>query len=133
MLRSSGASQRPRLSTASKIGSRTWFIHCHSTATLRHFRRMALRGVRKPRPSVPEEQLLTTQQKVTFLAPMLGQIANYFPVISRTTLVKNLTSIQSVSNTIREHFGFQVTGAHFLDSANLHLETEKRPRISFRD
>lgn len=92
-----------------------------------------LRGFGNDGSSVPEEQRLTTRQKVTFLAPMLGQIANYFPVISRTTLVKNSTSIQSVSNKIREHFSFQVTGAHFLDSANLHLETEERPRISFRD
>ena len=58
---------------------------------------------------------------------MLGQIANYCPVISRNTLVKNSTSIQSVWNTIRAHFGFQITGAHFLDFANLHLEADERP------
>ena len=28
---------------------------------------------------------------------------------------------------IRAHFGFQITGAHFLDFANLHLETDERP------
>ena len=58
---------------------------------------------------------------------MLGQIANYCPVISRNTLVKNSTSIQSVWNTIRAHFGFQITGAHFLDFADLHLEADERP------
>ena len=57
---------------------------------------------------------------------MLGHVANYCPFRSRTTLAKNSTSILSVWNTIREHFGFQVTGAHFSDFANLHLEAEKR-------
>ena len=41
--------------------------------------------------------------------------------------MKNSTSIQSVWNTIRAHFGFQITGAHFLDFANLHLEADERP------
>ena len=44
--------------------------------------------------------------------------------------MKNSTSMQSVCNAIREHFGFQVTGAHFLDFANLgsslHVEAEER-------
>ena len=63
---------------------------------------------------------------------MLGQIANYCPAISRNTLVKNSTSIQSVWNMIREHFGFQITGAHFLDFANLHLEADERPEDLFQ-
>ena len=63
---------------------------------------------------------------------MLGQIANYCPVISRNTLIKNSTSIQSVWNMIREHFGFQITGAHFLDFANLHLEADERPEDLFQ-
>ena len=41
--------------------------------------------------------------------------------------MKNSTSIQSVWNTICAHFGFQITGAHFLDFANLHLEADERP------
>jgi len=91
-----------------------------------------LRGFVNDGSSILEEQRLTARQKVNFLELMLGQIANYCPVISRTTLVKNSTSIQSVWNTIREHFGFQVTGAHFLDFANLHLETEECPEDVFQ-
>ena len=41
--------------------------------------------------------------------------------------MKNLTSIRPVWNKICAHFGFQITGAHFLDFANLHLEADKRP------
>lgn len=63
---------------------------------------------------------------------MLGQIANYCPVICRTSLLKNSTSIQSLWSTIREHYGFQVTIVHFLDFANLHLEADERPDDLFQ-
>ena len=86
-----------------------------------------LRGLTDDGESIPLSIRRTARQKVNFLELMLGQIANYCPVISRNTLVKNSTSIQSVWNTIRAHFGFQITGAHFLDFANLHLEADERP------
>ena len=41
--------------------------------------------------------------------------------------MKNLTSLEPIWQTIREHFGFQVTGAHFLDFADMHLEADERP------
>lgn len=63
---------------------------------------------------------------------MLGQIANYCSVISRTTLAKNSTSIKSVWTAIREHFGFQVTGAHFLDFSNIRLGPDERPEDLFQ-
>ncbi|CAB4013778.1 Hypothetical predicted protein [Paramuricea clavata] len=90
-------------------------------------RAQPLRGFTDDGEAVAQNSRQTAQQKVNFLELMLGQIANYCPIISRNTLVKNSTSIQSIWNTIREHFGFQVTGAHFLDFANLRLETDERP------
>lgn len=63
---------------------------------------------------------------------MLGHVANYCPFRSRSTLAKNSNSILSVWNTIREHFDFQVTGAHFLDFANLHLQAEERLEDLFK-
>ena len=86
-----------------------------------------LRGLTNDGESVPLSIRRTARQKVNFLELMLGQIVNYCPVISWNTLVKNSTSIQSVWNTIRAHFGFQITGAHFLDFADLHLEADERP------
>ena len=50
---------------------------------------------------MPEAQRLSAQQKVNFRELMLGQIANYCPIMSRNTMMKNSTSIQSVWNTIR--------------------------------
>ena len=46
--------------------------------------------------------------------------------------MKNSTSIQSVWNTICAHFGFQVTGAHFLDFAGLCLEADECPEDLFQ-
>ena len=91
-----------------------------------------LRGLTDDGETVPLSRRKTARQKVNFLELMLGQIANYCPVISRTSLVRNSTSIQSVWNTIRAHFGFQVTGAHFLDFAGLHLEADERPEDLFQ-
>ena len=51
---------------------------------------------------------------------MLGQITSYCPIISETTIIKNLTSTQSVWNIIHAHFGFQIT---FLDFANFVKDT----------
>ena len=82
--------------------------------------------------TVLEQQHRTAQQKVNFLELMLGQIANYCPVLSRSSLVKNSSSMQSVWNMIRKHYGFQVTGAHFLDFANLNLEAGERPEDLFQ-
>ena len=58
---------------------------------------------------------------------MLGQIANYCPIISRSTLVKNSTSLAFIWQTIRQHFGFQVTGAQFIDFSDIHLAADERP------
>ena len=65
--------------------------------------------------------------KSVMLHLMLGQIANYCPVISRNSIVKTSTSIESIWQCIRLHFGFQTTGAHFLDLADIRLGAEERP------
>ena len=63
---------------------------------------------------------------------MLGQIANFCPVISRSSIVKNSTSISSVWQAIRAHYGFQCTCARFLDFSNIKLEVDERPEDLFQ-
>ena len=58
---------------------------------------------------------------------MLGQIANYCPVISRNTIVKNSTSMSSIWQAIRLHFGFQSTGVRLLNFNNITLAPAERP------
>jgi len=58
---------------------------------------------------------------------MLGQIANYCPVISRNTIVKNSTSIDNIWQTIRLHYGFQSTDTHFIDFSAIRFQPNERP------
>jgi len=75
-------------------------ILCHSTLTSLHFSPTVplgpLRGFTDDGETVSLARRKTARQKVNFLEVMRGQIANYCPVISRNTLLKNSTSIQSV-------------------------------------
>lgn len=74
----------------------------------------------------------TAAQKVAQLELLLGQIANYCPVIARNTIVKNSTSINNIWQSIRLHYGFQSTGGHFLDLNNIKLENDERPEDLFQ-
>ena len=73
----------------------------------------------------------TAQQKVAHLELMLGQIGNFCPIISRNTIVKNSTSMNSIWQAIRLH-GFQTSGAHFLDFADLKLEPDENNEDRFQ-
>ena len=63
---------------------------------------------------------------------MLGQIANYSPIISRNSIVKNSTSINGVWQAIRQHYGLQSTGSRFLDLAYISPKPEQRPEDLFQ-
>ena len=62
---------------------------------------------------------------------MHGQIANFCPVISRNSIVKNPSSVQYIWQAIRMHYGFQSTGAHFLNFSNFKLEHDECPEILY--
>lgn len=86
-----------------------------------------LRGFTDDAATVAEDARRTAQQKVTMLELMLGQIANYCPVISRNAIVRNSTSTSQIWQTIRLHYGFKSTGGHFVDFADIQLEPDERP------
>ena len=71
-----------------------------------------LRGFQNDGEDVAQANRRTAAQKCTHLELMLGQIANYCPVISSNTIVKNSTSIKSIWQSIRSHYGFQSTGVY---------------------
>ena len=97
------------------------------TTWLRKTNAAPLRGLANDDEDVPQARRRTAAQKVTHLELMLGQIANFCPVISRNTIVKNATSMRTIWQSIRSHYGFQSTGAHFLDFNNIRLEPDERP------
>ena len=86
-----------------------------------------LRGLESDGETVPLSRHLTARQKVNVLELMLGQIANYCPIISRSTLAKSSISLVFIWQTIRQHFGFKVTGAQFIDFSDIHLAADERP------
>ncbi len=97
------------------------------TTWLRKTPTSQLRGLENDGEDIPEANRRTAAQKLTHLELMLGQIANYCPVIARNSIVKNSTSIKAIWQVIRAHYGFQSTGAHFLDFNNIRLEPDERP------
>ena len=90
------------------------------------------RGLTNDGTAVPEAQRLTAAQKNAHLNLLLGQIANFCPVISRNSIVKNSTSLNDIWQNIRQHYGFQSTRAHFLVLAGIHLQPDERPEGLFQ-
>ncbi|XP_019645788.1 PREDICTED: uncharacterized protein LOC109486400 [Branchiostoma belcheri] len=90
------------------------------------------RGLANDADPVPENARRTAAQKAASLDLMLGQIANFCPIISRNRIVKASTSLSDIWQAIRLHFGFQSTGGYFLDIASVKLEPNERPEDLFQ-
>ena len=86
-----------------------------------------LRGFHDDDNDVPEHSRRTAVQKSATLDLMLGQIANFCPVISRNTITKLSTSLGEIWQSIRLHYGFQTSGAHFIDLASVAQGPDERP------
>ena len=95
-------------------------------------RQTPLRGFTSDGEEVTEAKRLTAHQKVALLDLMLGQVANFCPIISRNAIIKNSTSMNQIWQTIRTHYGFQSTGAHFIDFVDFKLEADERPEDLFQ-
>ena len=74
----------------------------------------------------------TAAQKVLNLELMLDQIANFCPVISRRTIVNDSTSLLSVWQAIKLHFGFQTTGGNFIDFVDIKFAPPERPETLYQ-
>ena len=75
---------------------------------------------------------LTAVQKNATLELLLGQIANFCPILSRNTIVKNTTCFKDVWSAIRLHYDFQISGSQFLDIANIKESYEEKPEDLFQ-
>ena len=91
-----------------------------------------LRGLHDDGEDIARANRKTAIQKNTILDLLLGQIANYCPVIARNTIVKGSTSLNDIWQKIRQHYGFQSSGSHFLDLVHIRLETDERPEDLFQ-
>ena len=75
----------------------------------------------------PNQVVRTAADKVRTLHLMLGQIANYCNVIARHQIIYESTSLDSIWDMIREHYGFNVTGQRFLDLTAIRLRPGEKP------
>ena len=83
------------------------------------------RGFEDDAEPVPEAARISAEDKSDNLERMLGQIANYCPVISRNSIVKSSTCLNDIWAKIREHYGIQLTGTHFLGLTELKQEPDE--------
>ena len=60
------------------------------------------------------------------LEQMLGCIANWSQWVRRKTIVENSKCLEDVWQAIRLHYGFNTSGANFLDFADIKLEPDER-------
>ena len=90
------------------------------------------RGLVDDTQPIPEAQRKSAVQKTATLELMLGQIANFCPVIARNSIIKGSTSLSVIWQTIRQHYGFQATGAHFLDLSDIKLMPGEKPEDLFQ-
>ena len=90
------------------------------------------RGLKPDGNNIPTTRRRTAFQKNLHPELMLGQIANFSPIISCSSIVKNSTSIRSVWQAIRAHYGVQSTSARFLDFSNIKLEVDEHPKDLFQ-
>ena len=59
------------------------------------------------------------------LTMMLGQIANFCPIISPSSIVDESASLPIIWDRIRLHFWFKITGAAFIDFSLIKLEAQE--------
>ena len=85
------------------------------------------RGLTDDGNSVGEAKRKKKDEKLHTLEMMLGQIANFCPIIAWNAIVKKFTSLAHIWQVIRLHYGFQSSGAHFLDLADVTLDPEEKP------
>ena len=85
------------------------------------------RGLTNDGDNVVENKRKSALQKANALELMLGQIANFCPVIARNEIIKKSTSLANIWQTIKLHYGFQSSGARVLDFADIKLEAEEKP------
>lgn len=90
------------------------------------------RGLQDDVGPIPAADRKTAVQKNVTLELMLGMVATYCPVISAGSIVTSSTSLANIWQKIRQHFGFQSTGAHFLDLASIKLEQDEKPEDLFQ-
>ena len=76
---------------------------------------------------------LNAPNQCATLELMLGQIANFAPIITRNTIVKNSTKLQDIWDSIRLYYGIQSNGSRFLDIMDIKYCEGKRYEALYQE
>ena len=79
----------------------------------------------------PTDNGLSAAEKMANLEMMLGQIANFGPIISRNFIIYESSSLPDIWDKYRLHFGFKITGASFVDFSFIKHEPLNATRTYF--
>ena len=72
-------------------------------------------------PGITADNKMNKQNKVSLLNIVLGSIASYAPVISAKFIKNQSTSIESIWDRLRSHYGFRRVGSRILDMPEIKL------------
>ena len=109
-----------------------WQKHARAQGDTRGLQSDLLPADDPDNPNGPNPAGFTAAQKVQNLDLMLQQIANFCPIISRRTIIYESTSISSVWQSIKLHFGFQTTGGNFIDFVGVKFTPPERPETLYQ-
>ena len=71
--------------------------------------------------AVPADTRMTAVQKAAVLKVLLGSVSTFAPVISSKFITEQSTSFDDIFNSLRQHYGFRITGGRILDFAQFSL------------
>ena len=83
------------------------------------------RGFEDDKAPIPTADRKSGKHKATQLDRLLGQIANFCPIITRSIITKKCTSLKEIWQNIRAHYNFQAAGSRFLDLADFTMQVDE--------
>ena len=81
----------------------------------------ANRGFTNDTNDIAEAIRMTAVQKAALLKCLLGSIAGFCPVISNPFITEQATSLETIFDKLRSHYGFRKTGGRILELSQLVL------------
>ena len=102
-------------------------FHKDSATWLKKTRSNHTRGLVDDPDDTPAEIRRTAVQKVIHLEFCLGQIANFAPVVSHNTIIRNSTSVTSVWHILYHNYGFQEPRSNCLNPNGESLLSDEEP------
>ena len=93
---------------------------------------VAARGLLDDGEDVDAASRKTAVQKTITLERMLGLVAQFAPSLLRNEIIKRSTSLSSIWQRIRKHYGFNQSEVNFLSLSEIHRKDDERVETFFQ-